>query len=312
MTLATKEEIEAIRERYAGPQLNARWSDIRTLLSDREAMEGEIDGLKARIRTAKLRLDGGNDCFDSLEEVVESVLQHRGTVRARLSELDALRTSEAGKLEQIQRLQETVQTLRFDAGKQNAFLSELAVVLGCMSNHDQIKKSAAEKGKRLAGLNVLLVDIGGRGNVPDIVPYEALDGLECVKQRMAELESELAVAEALNDSLGHPVDSPCGHSSIYAVSDDGGANIRCLMCRESKLNAEIDSLRSQREWQPMPMAPRDGTEVRVLHQNTPDERFAESTAVYDSRKGMWVSPDGGDGYDPVGWQPLPPPPSEKG
>jgi hypothetical protein len=59
-----------------------------------------------------------------------------------------------------------------------------------------------------------------------------------------EIETLEALLEALNDSLGHPIESPCGHSSIYAVSDDGGAHIRCLVCRELKLAAEIESLRT--------------------------------------------------------------------
>lgn len=56
---------------------------------------------------------------------------------------------------------------------------------------------------------------------------------------------EIEILEACNDALGHPVASPCGHSSIYAVSDDGGANIRCLMCRESRLESELARLKEE-------------------------------------------------------------------
>lgn len=57
--------------------------DIYTLelIDERNKLRAENEQLKARIRTAQLRLDGGNDCFDSLEEVVESIVQHRGTTR---------------------------------------------------------------------------------------------------------------------------------------------------------------------------------------------------------------------------------------
>lgn len=65
-----------------------------------------------------------------------------------------------------------------------------------------------------------------------------------------------------------------------------------------------------RQPQPMSTAPKDGSEVLIFHQNTPDDRLAVDTALYTPRKGMWVSPDGGYAYDPIAWIPKLSPPSE--
>lgn len=55
-----------------------------------------------------------------------------------------------------------------------------------------------------------------------------LSDLEAMRRRAE-------IAEALADFSP----SPCGHSSQYAYSEDGGKNIRCLLCAE----AELDRLR---------------------------------------------------------------------
>lgn len=41
-------------------------------------------------------------------------------------------------------------------------------------------------------------------------------------------------------SLGHPVKAPCGHCSSLCYSEDGGKNIRCLLCSESALRSLAD------------------------------------------------------------------------
>lgn len=41
------------------------------------ALLAHVDQLEARIDRARRDLDGGNDCFDSLEEVVEAIVRER-------------------------------------------------------------------------------------------------------------------------------------------------------------------------------------------------------------------------------------------
>ncbi len=53
-------------------------------------LEAENASLKARMRKAQLRLDGGNDCFDSLEEVVEATVQGGRELRGAISKLSTL------------------------------------------------------------------------------------------------------------------------------------------------------------------------------------------------------------------------------
>lgn len=60
---------------------------------------------------------------------------------------------------------------------------------------------------------------------------------------------------------------------------------------------------SQGEWQPIETAPRDGREILIWTKSREVEK-----AVYLSRKDAWVSPDGGYGYEPSHWMPLPTPP----
>ncbi len=66
-----------------------------------------------------------------------------------------------------------------------------------------------------------------------------LNTYDSAAAQIAELTKKLTVAEALADSLGHPVESPCGHSGAYAYSDDGGKNIRCLLCSEATLTESV-------------------------------------------------------------------------
>lgn len=53
-----------------------------------------------------------------------------------------------------------------------------------------------------------------------------------------------------------------------------------------------------REWQPIETAPKDGTVILLRHEG------GVNHAVYLSRKDIWVSPDGADGYDPIEWASL--------
>lgn len=62
-------------------------------------------------------------------------------------------------------------------------------------------------------------------------------------------------------------------------------------------------------WKPMSIAPKDATKVLIAHRNTVGGRWGVDTALYASRKDMWVSPDGGYVYDAEYWQPLPAPPA---
>jgi len=59
------------------------------------------------------------------------------------------------------------------------------------------------------------------------------------------LKRRAEAAEALADSLGHPVASPCGHSGAHAYSEDGGKNIRCLLCSEATLKRRVEELEAQ-------------------------------------------------------------------
>lgn len=63
----------------------------------------------------------------------------------------------------------------------------------------------------------------------------------------------------------------------------------------SRERAETQPTVGLSEWRSMESAPKDGSEVRILH---------EAKAVYLSRKDIWVSPDGGVGYDPLAWQSI--------
>lgn len=51
------------------------------------------------------------------------------------------------------------------------------------------------------------------------------------------------------------------------------------------------------QWQAIESAPKDGTVIWIRE----SERHA---AIYNSRKDIWVSPDGAYGYDPTEWQPI--------
>jgi len=62
----------------------------------------------------------------------------------------------------------------------------------------------------------------------------------------AALRSELAdkiiakaVAESIAYTVAHPAPSPCGHSSQYAYTEDGGKHIRCLICTDARLRTEL-------------------------------------------------------------------------
>jgi hypothetical protein len=62
-------------------------------------------------------------------------------------------------------------------------------------------------------------------------------------------------------------------------------------------------------WHPIESAPKDGTEIIIVQRSS--GLWECHSAVYLPRKDAWVSPDGGYGYEPVGWLPrsvLPDPP----
>lgn len=66
------------------------------------------------------------------------------------------------------------------------------------------------------------------------------DELDAAQKRIAELERKLEVTEILADTLGNPIKSPfCEHSSMYSYSEDGGKQIRCLLCSERDLRAKL-------------------------------------------------------------------------
>jgi hypothetical protein len=56
---------------------------------------------------------------------------------------------------------------------------------------------------------------------------------------LANLIEENEVNKALAESLAHPVDSPCGHSSRYAYTEDGGKHIYCYVCQRDKYKAAL-------------------------------------------------------------------------
>ncbi len=63
------------------------------------------------------------------------------------------------------------------------------------------------------------------------------------------------------------------------------------------------------EWMPIADAPKDGTPIIGLMADS--GYWAVATVVYLSRKNIWVSPDGGYGYNPLYYLPataLPAPP----
>jgi hypothetical protein len=66
-----------------------------------------------------------------------------------------------------------------------------------------------------------------------------------LRKELIELEIKLDVDESINRTLNNPVASPCGHSSRYAHTEDGGKNIRCYLCElfeaESELKKWADS-----------------------------------------------------------------------
>jgi len=55
------------------------------------------------------------------------------------------------------------------------------------------------------------------------------------------------------------------------------------------------------DWQDMNTAPLDGSTILLKHKHGVNE------AVYLGRKDIWVSPDGAEGYDPLGWRATPNP-----
>lgn len=52
------------------------------------------------------------------------------------------------------------------------------------------------------------------------------------------------------------------------------------------------------QWLDISSAPKDGTVVWIMHAD------GIAKALYGTRKDIWVSPDGGYGYTPLGWLPL--------
>lgn len=74
---------------------------------------------------------------------------------------------------------------------------------------------------------------------------DAVNAYDSQSSRLAEAEKRAIAAEMLADSLGHPVESPCGHSGQYAYSEDGGKNIRCLLCVEVAAEKEIEELKTK-------------------------------------------------------------------
>lgn len=62
------------------------------------------------------------------------------------------------------------------------------------------------------------------------------------------LKIDLDVANSMNRILNDPVKSPCGHSSRYAHTEDGGKHIYCYVCsaeRAEKAEAELADLRER-------------------------------------------------------------------
>lgn len=74
---------------------------------------------------------------------------------------------------------------------------------------------------------------------------------------LEEMRADLATAEAMAYTLGHPRKSPfCEHSSQWAYTDDGGKSIRCLLCSESALRKDgEDSRRKIRAFDQMTESP---------------------------------------------------------
>jgi hypothetical protein len=73
----------------------------------------------------------------------------------------------------------------------------------------------------------------------------------------------------------------------------------------------LNEWREKMEWQPIEMAPKDGTAILAiidgLHKNT-GEPFIAAVAWYS--EGFWaVSEEIEDSYQPTHWMPLPPPPN---
>lgn len=134
----------------------------------------------------------------------------------------------------------------------------------------------------------------------------AQEGCACIKFNAASLQppsSEAAdVARKVVEQWVHesPYDFPPDRSESLARSANYGLNLQRLIA-----SALTSAQQRGAELQPQPMstAPKDGTQVQVFHQNTPDERLAVNAALYTLRKGMWVSPDGGYAYDPIAWMP---------
>jgi hypothetical protein len=55
---------------------------------------------------------------------------------------------------------------------------------------------------------------------------------------MQSLRAALTEIDLLKSCLEY-CESPCGHSSVYAFTDDGGKTIICLQCRSNKLAAAL-------------------------------------------------------------------------
>lgn len=82
-------------------------------------------------------------------------------------------------------------------------------------------------------------------------------------------------------------------------------NARCAQCGERRcevqyVRADLATVVPLPRWQGIESAPKDGREILVWTKSQEVEK-----AVYLARKDGWVSPDGGYGYEPSHWMPLP-------
>lgn len=68
-----------------------------------------------------------------------------------------------------------------------------------------------------------------------------------LRSKLAEAEKRAEVAEAMEYALAHPVPSPCGHSSEYAHTDDGGKTIHCYVCQLTDATERAEKAERERE-----------------------------------------------------------------